>query len=322
MSHQPTVTILFADVCRSTQIYEQHGDVAGRAIVGNCLRHLGEVVQSHSGRVVKTIGDEIMCVLPSPEQGLRAAAAMQRRVMSELELMAHSLTVRIGLHHGPVIREGGDVFGDTVNVAARMAGLAKAQQIICTRAMANLAPIVENCELRDIGSIAIKGKQLPIEIIDVFWQENASLVTMVSASGNLFDSQPLWSKVSLRLGEQHIELDDSSPPVMLGRDQGNGLVLNDEWVSRIHASVEYVRGHFAVIDRSTNGTYIQPDGDMEVRLHRDEFRLRQRGTISLGRMAALRSPEEIVSFECVANSRPTTRPGRPRAGPPPQENNG
>ena len=75
-----------------------------------------------------------MCVLPQADTGLLAATDMQTKVMA-LPLVSNvKRAIRVGFHFGPVIEEHNDVFGDTVNLASRMAGLAKGQQIITTLA--------------------------------------------------------------------------------------------------------------------------------------------------------------------------------------------
>ena len=70
-----TLAILFADISRSTQIYETVGDKAAQELVGDCLARLSEVTVQHQGTVIKKIGDEIMCTFPTANQALAAAKA-------------------------------------------------------------------------------------------------------------------------------------------------------------------------------------------------------------------------------------------------------
>ena len=119
------LAVLFADVVGSTKLYDTLGDVTAKQMIDECLAVLQGVVQKYGGRVIKTIGDEIMCVLPSADSGCLAATDMHHKVMALPTVSQVKRSVRIGFHFGPVIEENNDVFGDTVNVAARMAGLAK-----------------------------------------------------------------------------------------------------------------------------------------------------------------------------------------------------
>src|SRR5437016_5732998 len=66
MTQSQPLTILFADVSGSTKLFETRGDVEARRIVGAMLGALAEVCARHGGRVIKTIGDEIMCTYPGP----------------------------------------------------------------------------------------------------------------------------------------------------------------------------------------------------------------------------------------------------------------
>ena len=125
-------TILFADVSGSTRLFETKGDVEARRLIALVLGALTQVCQQHGGRVIKTIGDEIMCTFRSALQGVLAACDMQRKMARDIEFVRDNLAVRIGLHHGEALLEDNDVFGDAVNVAARMTSLAKREQIVTT----------------------------------------------------------------------------------------------------------------------------------------------------------------------------------------------
>ena len=136
MSAPQSLTILFADVSGSTKLFETRGDVKARAIIAAVLRALVEVAQRHGGSLVKTIGDEVMCTFPGALQGLLASTDMQRRMKSDAEFLVENVGIRVGLHHGEALVEDNDVFGDAVNVAARMAALAKRDQIVATASTA------------------------------------------------------------------------------------------------------------------------------------------------------------------------------------------
>ena len=300
MSNQDTITILFADVCRSTQLFEQHGDVKAREIIASCLSAMSQVTKKYGGKVIKTIGDEVMCELPTANDGVMAACDMQRRASSDLTLARYKIEMRVGLHFGNVVREDDDVFGDAVNVASRMAGLAKAQQIVTTQSTVKDVDPQANIEVRSLGKTRVKGKLMPIEIVDVLWQEDTSNVTMVSAAIKI-DEEPTRAQIKLRYGDRSIEVKDTSPPFTMGRDRQNDLIVDDEWVSRNHASIEFRKGYFILVDRSTNGTYLKIDGDDEIRVHRDEVHLRKSGVISLGQLSSNRQEQHLLYFECVAS---------------------
>ncbi|MBS0557376.1 MAG: adenylate/guanylate cyclase domain-containing protein [Proteobacteria bacterium] len=298
MSQTIPLTILFADVSGSTKLFETRGDLEARRLVAAILGALSEVTARHGGRVIKTIGDEIMCTFPGPMQGLLCAVDMQKRIAHDPNFAKDKLAIRVGLHHGETLVEENDVYGDAVNTAARMASLAKREQIITTASTVNMLTNVGMLHTRAVGQARVAGKQHPIDIVDVQWQEDTSNVTMVQRAIRLdAGGQPAAARLLLRYRGQVLELDALSPPFTLGRDAASSLCVDAEWVSRNHALIEYKRGYFMISDRSTNGTWVKLGDDDELRLHRDEVHLRKTGSISLGQTVGL-NPDHVVYFQC------------------------
>lgn len=162
-----SLTVLFSDLRGSTELYERVGDLAAYDLVRHHFRVLGEVVRSHDGAIVKTIGDAVMATFPTPRDGLRAALGMHRAMM-ELNRARDrdDLVLKIGLHEGPclavTLNDRLDYFGSTVNVAARVQGLASPQSIYVTESIvtpdstrallaeAALEPVARRAALRGI----------------------------------------------------------------------------------------------------------------------------------------------------------------------------
>ncbi|HEX6833315.1 MAG TPA: adenylate/guanylate cyclase domain-containing protein [Rudaea sp.] len=297
MTQSQPLTILFADVSGSTKLFESRGDLEARRLVAAMLNALAEVAGRHGGRVIKTIGDEIMCTFPGPMQGLLGSVDMQKRIAHDPAFARDNLAIRIGLHHGETLVEDNDVYGDAVNTAARMASLAKREQIITTASTVNLLTNVGMLRTRSVGQARVAGKLQPIDIVDVMWQEDTSNVTMVQRAIRLDASGQPRIRLQLRYRGQALELDENAQPFTLGRDAASSLVVDAEWVSRYHALIEYKRGYFIVSDRSTNGTYVKFGEDDEIRLHRDELHLRRAGIISLGQTMNL-NPDHLLYFQC------------------------
>ena len=122
------LAILFADISGSTGLYEKLGDERAHKLVSTCISTLSDVIARHNGTIIKTIGDEVMCTFDQAGQAVEAAMDMHKAVSTIPSVSSRknaSPNIRVGLHVGPVIRQEGDVFGDAVNVAARMVSLAK-----------------------------------------------------------------------------------------------------------------------------------------------------------------------------------------------------
>jgi adenylate cyclase len=296
MSEQRPITILFADISGSTKLFETRGDVEARALTSAVLTALIEVTERHQGTVIKTIGDEIMCTFPAPANGLFAAVDMQRRVSGDLIWARDHIGIRIGLHHGEALIEVGDVYGDAVNTAARMAQLAGREQIVTTSSTV-VGVNTSSFKVRSLGEAMVKGKQHGIEIVDLLWQADTSNATMVHMVIKP-DQLKISKKVVLSCRGALSEINEASVAFGMGRDSSNQCVVDNEWVSRNHASIEFQRGEFLITDRSTNGTYIKFGDDEEIRLHRNSIQLRKAGTISLGQ-AREKDPASVISFQCT-----------------------
>lgn len=132
-----SLTLLFTDLKGSTQMYERIGDIEAYRLVREHFDVLREVVSSRGGAVVKTIGDAIMATFSEPNAALEAAATMNREI-SKVGA-AGDLVLKIGVHAGPCIavesNDRLDYFGQTVNIAARVQGIAEAREIVCTEAI-------------------------------------------------------------------------------------------------------------------------------------------------------------------------------------------
>jgi len=276
------VAVLFADIAGSTKLYDALGDTDAKIMIDEALVALQVITQRHRGRVIKTIGDEVMCVFPGAERGFLAAMDMQTVVNALVVTKGVKRMIRVGFHAGPVIEEKGDVFGDTVNVAARMAGLAKGMQIMTTRATVDALPAALRASTRPIATLAVKGKAEELVVCEVLWQEGDDL-TM--AAGSLQIAEPKVELV-LRHGGREVVLSGERPTVMAGRDSACDIVIADPKASRQHARFEKRRDKFFITDQSSNATFITFTGEGEVALRREEAMLRRSGRIVFGHSAA------------------------------------
>jgi class 3 adenylate cyclase len=293
-----SLALLFADVSGSTTLYEKLGDRAALDAVEAVVALLRRSVDAHRGHVVKTIGDEVMACFPDADAAMQAASDMQTRVSALPAFGETRLGIRVGFHHGAVIEENGDYFGDAVNTAARMAGLAKSGQIITTAAtVAALSPLLRQ-GTRELAALSVKGKQAEVAVCEVLW-ESGDDVTMVASRG-----APLAMEATLKLthGEQVILMGDALTSVNMGRDAANPIVIADRMASRLHGKIERRGDKFYYADLSTNGTYVTLDGDAETVLRRDQAMLRGRGTLCFGHSAA-DADAEVVRFELALRPR-------------------
>jgi adenylate cyclase len=287
------LAILFADVAKSTHLYEKLGNTAAQSLIGRCITVMSRVTAGYNGTVIKTIGDEIMCTFPSAQEAVDAGKDMQL-ALEDIPVPEQPgfppPNIYVGIQYGPVISEAGDVFGDAVNVAARMVGMAKQRQIITTQETVDALPPQYKEELRCIDKTTVKGKSGELLIYEVIWEQHDVTIMLDDSP----DAAPLL-KLSLELtfAGSTVAVDDIHPMAMLGRQVHNDVVVNDTRVSRSHARVEYRKGKFILVDQSTNGTYVVIQKKKNLHLRRDETTLLGTGIIGLGREVTDDSPAAI-----------------------------
>lgn len=289
---QQDKVVLFADVSGSTHLYEILGDTRAFAAIDGCLNVLRRLTAAHSGQVVKTIGDEIMAVFPGAASAAQAACEMQMLISAKPPIDNIRLAIRIGLHFGPVLESDDDVFGDTVNIAARMTEIAQAQQIITTKATVAMLPPIMRTSTRPLCGLNIKGKADDIEVLEIIWQEGDELTMMVGNTCTTHTAEPV-----LRLTHRGntFFVDARHPVITIGRDEQADIVIQNRKASRMHARIEHRRDKFILIDLSSNGSYVNIKGETEIGLRREEIVLRENGLISLGH-SYLKDPAESIEF--------------------------
>lgn len=284
-------SIMFADIAGSTKLYEDVGDEKARAMIAHTINIMRESTGSAGGKVIKTIGDEVMSVFINADSAVKAAYDIQETVSNDFTY-GGALSIRIGAHFGSAILENGDVFGDAVNVAARVAGIAKAGQIIITED--TVARLDDNlkADTREFDRAPLKGKKEPMVIYEVLWAQED--VTRMSPSSFLADDSIAGSmKMSLRWRDKLLELTSSSDGVLIGRGDDAGFIVDDKLASRVHARIEARRGKFVIIDQSTNGTFVRTNDGREIYLRREELPLIGMGCFCLGSPISAKNAELV-----------------------------
>jgi len=299
MSSERQNTVLFADVSGSSRLYESAGDAVAHAAIAGCLDALRATVNEAGGRVIKTIGDEVMALFASVDAAAGAAASMHGAMAVRPAVNEVQLGVRIGLHAGPVIQRDGDVFGDTVNIAARLVGLAQKEQIITSAETAAQLGGLFRAWTRRLYSISVKGRAGEIELFELVWRADGDRTAVMSA--HAAPAPRPRGPITLRYGGRELVRRRENDAAVLGRDNGCDLAVSSPMASRQHCTIERRSDNWVLRDHSTNGTYVTVEGDSEVLLRRDDLALRKRGWISFGRpiLAAGKPGEDPDAVEYV-----------------------
>jgi adenylate cyclase len=291
MPEQSTGCVLFADVSGSTKLYETVGDAAAHAAIDLCVKLFAGITEQHGGRVIKTIGDEVMAIFSQAAEAGRAAVDIQLGIAGMAPVDKVRLGVRIGLHFGPVVERDGDVFGDTVNLSARLTEMASRGQIITSLETVERLGDLQRLDCRKLYAIPVKGKEKDVQICEILWTDVDDATTM-AAPRTRNEKANATLRVSYR--GRSIVLPTDRKSLVLGRDAAADLVVAERMASRMHCEIEARQGRFFLTDRSANGTYVEIDGAAEVVLRREESMLHGHGYISLGQPRA--TSTELVEF--------------------------
>lgn len=282
MRNTENLAILFADIAGSTKLYEALGNDVARSLTAQCLQLVSDVVIAFSGTVIKTIGDEVMAVFQKSDMAAEAAIGIQEKIASAVFSPSVALRMRIGFHAGDVITENNDVYGDAVNVAARVTAEAKADQIITTSATFATLPLYLQACGRQLPEAHLHGKNAPVTICELTWGKVSDL-TIISRT-NDFDENAFrpTTTLCLRFRGQEIVVGKENPLVTFGRGEDNSVCLEGKMISRNHALVEWrSSGDFFLIDQSTNGVYLLTGEEGKRFIHRDAVQLTGSGMFCL-----------------------------------------
>jgi len=274
-------SILFADVVGSVALYEELGNVVARKKVGSCLKLLTDTTRRFGGHVVKSLGDGILCSFASE---LPAAQAAMRMCDQSVEA---GVDIHVGVHCGEVLESAGDVFGDTVNTASRIASLAKPLEILISRPFRDALPAVLQRSVREVRPITVRGKTRALELYAIL-RDGAGLGD--NSPNQTIAIAPLRRPSGDGAREARLELSFAGRLVTatpgggltLGRNPASDVEVPGKSVSRDHARIFHRQGKYVLQDQSANGSWVVPRGQPKIYLLREEAILIGAGRIYLG----------------------------------------
>lgn len=292
------VVILFADMSGSSRLYDALGNTDAQTLVSSCLEILTDVTSTYRGRVLKTIGDEVMCLFPTVVDAARAASDMHlsvRRAYDPDDLPFGRIQIRVGMHYGEVLEEGDDLYGETVILAGRMCRSAKPDQILTTEATVEALPEELGAAVRYVDEETIRGPLDKMHLYELIW-ELSDLTDIAEESPR--GLRKTHSILALECNGQSYELSRERPSLAIGRSRQNDVVFPNALTSRNHARIELRRGRFVLCDESVNGTIVVREDGKTISLIRDEYALDGQGRIGMGAPPDT-NPELSIEYKCI-----------------------
>lgn len=266
------LAILFVDMADSTGLYQRLGDAAAAALNIRLLEDLRRRVAEHGGRVVKLLGDGLLATFPQASASVLAAEAMM--VLQPV----HGLGIRVAIHLGEVVVEPMDIFGDAVNLAARIEARGRPGEILVSDDLVQALPEHLRAGARPFDEVIVKGRSSTTRV----WRMERSAAaehTMLPAT--LIQRAAPTMLLALSWGGQRLDL-RAGQKAVLGRAPDCDLVLASPYCSRSHALLAHLGDRFTLADQSSNGTFVMPEIGGPMLVRRETVTLAGRGLIGLG----------------------------------------
>lgn len=290
-----TLTVLFADLAGSTRLYQTQGDEEAHQRVTDSLSCMRVVIERHGGTLLRTVGDAVLASFEHTDAAYQASIDIQK----EHQLL--SLSVRVGFHHGAVIPDAGDVYGNAVNIAARVAAFAEADEICITEEAVAQLSIRFRSQALFLDRVDFKGVEEPLPVYRIQWADDTSATAIIMATSRTQRYQTN-QVLDLLIGARRIRVDTLNPIITFGRAHDNDVQIDAESASRNHATIEMIRGRFLIHDSSTNGTYLVRGGFSAEFLRRESASLDNFGSIGLG-FKPDNNPEHVIEFRLTTIAR-------------------
>ena len=282
---QRRLTVMFADVSGSTALFEKLGDREAMHAVERCLKRMNRSIDGYKGKTIQIVGDELLASFETAEEACQAAIDMQQRIADLPPVSGLKLTIRIGLHCGVVSEGEGKLSGPAVNSAARIAGIARRDQILCSSDLVEELPqpgVITADAMPKLGTVAENGVDL--SLYQIHWpsyQGGGSYPNSTFGPQSHLPQQPV-ERLCVRYRGKAFLVDEKTPVLTIGRDLGCKLTIDDRKASRQHARVERRNDGFYLVDTSTNGTFVTLSGRQEILVRRHEVQLDGKGRVSFG----------------------------------------
>lgn len=288
------VAIVMADISGSSALYDEVGDTDALRLVGICLDNLAATVEREGGTAIRSKGDDVLAIFDDAAAAFRASRAMLSQQISD-----RSLAVHVGASFGNVIRARDDIFGDSVNIAARLSSMAKPGELLAADSFVAQLPEADRRRMHPLDNITFKGKDAATGVFALL-EEGTQLRTTIGKTPAVTDARQErrpTSAVTVTLSYTDKSFTCAERMTLsIGRSTANDIVIEQPWISREHAKLRVRRGKVELSDQSSSGSFVLAQPGHEFLLKRETVLLTGRGVISPGVPSS--APEaEVIRYQ-------------------------
>ncbi len=290
--------VLLADISDSMSLYARVGDEKAARCIVESLNGLEQLAAAVGGTRLRSRGDDLLCVFADCPAAFRAACDM----LNDAE--GFGVSIHGALNFGEVATTGGDIFGDVLNTAARLAAKANPGEFLVTEAVVDRLAAGDQRTLLPLDRLSLRGKSLPTTVFTL-QPAGEDLNTRITMLGFHEDSYGFVGGPTSSLLRLHMQYRDCTvtccdgQTATIGRAPACDIQIPRPWVSRRHAVVSFSDGRARLRDRSASGTYVDMPGQHQPMLvRRETVVLPKQGVISPA-LVANTIDAEPVRFELI-----------------------
>ncbi|MDR2093359.1 MAG: FHA domain-containing protein [Azoarcus sp.] len=312
MSNFQNLCVLAAEIVGGDRLAERLGEAETARAVERCLNRVDLAIGGSGGEIIVRDAATVIATFGQCDDGVMAICEAIDRVRKLPPVSGAQMEIRAGIHYGAVKND----WGEGVEDARRILQVCAAGYALASSAVvAELSASVRNFASAESFHDSIHA--LPWPVFRVGSQNGISVPPQAHvqpasppAVSSLPDSRPAHPEISpktslqappgpcLRLLHQQktIFVGENRPVVLIGRELGNDIVIDDPRASRQHARIERRRTGFVLIDQSTNGCFVTLDGQEERCIKGNEYSISAAGRIGCG-FSSQEFEDDLVFFE-------------------------
>lgn len=269
---QVTGAALMADVSNSTPLFERVGEEGAFREINRCLEEMREQIESLGGVFLHSKGDDVLAYFDDADAALAMARAATRKTGDD------ALKVHAGISWGTMLRLPNDLYGTPVNIAARLASLAKSHEVLVNETLYNELSASAAYSMREVDQLSLKGSSERLKVYSHLAEDPAGETLNFTSPSTAADGSV---HVVLTFDGDTRTLTEGGE-LSLGRASDSDLVISQPWVSRQHATVSVMNGIVVFRDHSTLGSFVCMDQGREIVARRSSVTLIGNGEVSLG----------------------------------------
>lgn len=293
---QPIPVIMVADITGSASLHQHLTEQEAERAVDRCIKRMTRTIEAYRGTLLQVVGDELLALFNCAEDACHSAIDMHQRVADLPPVSGHKLNIRVALHDSDS-PAGQPPQSAKLASTMRIAGLARADQILCSAAVVNALPgsaVLQTLPRPELGDVHESEAAIPV--FQIHWPAQTSSSQVQHSMFGPLSAGKISERLCLRYRGKAFLIDEKTPVLSLGRDLSCKVLVDNRKVSRLHARIERRSDGYYLIDTSTNGSFLTMQGRQEILVRKHEALLDGSGTICFG-SSANDAAAERVDFE-------------------------